>query len=56
MEAFNPGPDEKQQISIRLDIYKLSIVDKAATKTGLSRNQFINQCIDYALAHMETDE
>ena len=43
---------EKTVISIRLNTDKLERVDEIAGKTGISRNEFLVQCIDYALKNL----
>ena len=52
MKEFIPYKQEKEVISIRLDSELLKTVDEAATKAGISRNEFINQCISFALEHL----
>lgn len=52
MKKFIPYKQEKEVISIRLDSELLKTVDEAATKAGISRNEFINQCISFALEHL----
>ena len=56
MTNFEPTKNnktkEKTLISIRLDSDTLKIVDEIAAKTDISRNEFIVQCIDYALKNM----
>lgn len=52
MKDFKPIKQEKTVISIRLDIDRLAIIDKEAGKVDISRNEFIVQCIDYALNNM----
>lgn len=50
MKRFQPtNKSEKIVISIRLNLDKVEELDKIASKTDISRNQLINQCIDYAL-------
>ena len=57
MSNFEPTKNnktkEKTLISIRLDSDTLKIVDEIAVKTDISRNEFIVQCIDYALKNMK---
>ena len=53
MEAFSPKKEEKEVISIRLPTILLKKVDESAAKADLSRNELINQCIIYALDHLE---
>ena len=52
MKEFIPYKQEKEVISIRLDSELLKTVDDAAAKAGISRNEFINQCITFALEHL----
>ena len=52
MKDFKPTKQEKTVISIRLDIDRLAIIDREAGKVDISRNEFIVQCIDYALNNM----
>ena len=49
VKKFKPTKSEKTVISIRIDNDLLNLVDKMATKTNISRNELIIQCIDYAL-------
>lgn len=57
MPKFQPtkklNTNEKIVISIRLNLDKVEKLDKIAGKTDISRNQLINQCIDYALKNIE---
>lgn len=52
MEKFLPKKTEKEVISIRLPVDMLSEIDRTAAIFDLSRNEFINQCIGFALRHM----
>lgn len=52
MSAFIPKQYKKDPITIRMSKDKLEAVDSAASAFGMSRNEFLNQCIDYALKHM----
>ena len=56
MANFIPRKPEKEVISMRISIETLAEVDRQADKIGISRNEFINQCISFALANMETEE
>lgn len=57
MPKFQPtkklNTNEKIVISIRLNLDKVEELDKIASKTDISRNQLINQCIDYALKNID---
>ena len=57
MEKFNPSKrqlkKEKVVTSIRLELEQLEAIDKASYETGISRNEFIVQCIAYALENMK---
>ena len=55
MEKFSPKKEEKEVISIRLPSSLLKEIDKNAAKADLSRNELINQCISYALNHIENN-
>lgn len=60
MAKFKPGKiinkNEKIVISVRLSSKKLEELDKIAVKTDISRNQLINQCIDYAIDNIDFKE
>ncbi len=53
MIKFQPAKSEKVVISIRIDDYKLEEIDKIASKIDISRNELINQCLDYAINNLE---
>ena len=53
MDKFSPKKIDKEIISIRVSVDLLKRVDDEATKADISRNEMINQCIDYALGHLE---
>lgn len=53
MKKFKPTKSEKVVISIRLDIDKLEHIDNIANKINISRNELINQCLDYAVENLE---
>ncbi len=53
MEKFIPRKLEKEVISVRISSETLEVLDSKAAKTGISRNELINQCIHFALANME---
>ena len=53
MEKFVPKRQEKEVISMRIPIELLREVDRQAGVINISRNEFINQCIIFALANME---
>ena len=57
MKEFKPSKQsktkEKTVISIRIDADTLSKVDELAVKTDISRNEFIVQCINYALENLK---
>ena len=56
MIKFQPSKSEKVVISIRLEDYKVQEIDKIASKIDISRNELINQCLDYALNNLEFKE
>ncbi len=53
MAKFIPRKYEKDVISIRIPSETLAEIDEKAARTGISRNELINQCIRFALANME---
>ncbi len=53
MKNFKPKKQEKVVISIRLESDTLKTIDNFSTKSDISRNEFIVQCIDYALSNMK---
>ena len=52
MPGFIPKQYKKDAVTIRLDSEKIRQIDLLAQRFGLSRNEFINQCIDFALRNM----
>ncbi len=52
MEDFKPIKQEKTVISIRIDVDVLKKIDKLSNDTDISRNEFIVQCIDFALKNL----
>lgn len=53
MKSFKPIKQEKMVISIRIDADTLEKIDNNSNKYNLSRNEFIVQCIDYAMENIE---
>ncbi len=56
MEKFIPRKPEKEVISMRIPTEVLEQIDAEADACDISRNEFINQCITFALSHMEVSE
>lgn len=56
MAKFVPKKFEKEVVTVRMSSDLLETVDQKAAVTGISRNQFLIQCIEYALANMEDEE
>ena len=54
MANFIPKQYKKEPITIRVTPQKLEEIDRAARNHDMSRSEFINQCIDFALNNMET--
>lgn len=52
MDRFVPEKQEKTTTSIRLPEKTMEEIDRRANIAGISRNEFIKQCIDYALSRM----
>jgi len=55
MEKFIPRKKEKEVISMRISSETLVQIDEKAAQINISRNEFINQCISFALANMGSD-
>lgn len=55
MDKFIPQKQDKEVISIRLPSSLLQTVDENAAASNLSRNEFINQCIIFAMEHIKID-
>lgn len=53
MIKFQLAKSEKVVISIWIENYKLEEIDKIASKIDISRNELINQCLDYAINNLE---
>ena len=53
VERFVARMPEKEVISMRIPADTPQILDDKAAKTGISRNELINQMILFALANME---
>lgn len=49
---FIPKQYKKDPITIRIEFEKLERIDGLSAKYNLSRSEFINQCIDYAIDNM----
>lgn len=54
MREFKPKKQEKDVISIRIDTELLEKVDKLSNDVDISRNEFIVQCIEYAIDNITT--
>ena len=55
IDTFVPKPYSSDPITIRIPVEKLRLIDDLAAKSNLSRSKFLNQCIDYALEHIEIE-
>lgn len=53
---FKPRSGEKEVISFRLPKELLSVIDELAVKNALSRNEFMVQCLDFAIENIEETE
>lgn len=49
MTKFKPTKNEKVVISIRIDQDKLNVIDEMSKRIDISRNEIINQCLEYAI-------
>ncbi len=53
MQKFVARKPEKEVISMRIPTNTLHILDEKAAIAGISRNELINQMIQFALENME---
>ncbi len=53
MANFIPKKPEKEVISVRISTVTLHEIDNKSAEIGISRNEFINQCIVFALMNIE---
>ena len=53
MAKFTPRKFEKEVISMRVSSEVLVKIDGKAAKIGISRNELLNECIQFALDNME---
>ena len=56
MTEFNPSKVEKTVISIRIEMEKLKTIDALSSERDISRNEFILQCIDFALNNIKNSD
>ncbi len=54
MAVFTPQKQDKELISVRLPVDLLKTIDKNAAKADISRNEFINQCILFAMENISS--
>lgn len=55
MAQFTPKQYRKEQFTIRMEREMLEKVDKLAAQYHLSRSEFIVQCVQFAMEHMDQD-
>lgn len=57
MNTFQPSKkpinNKKIVVSVRMDISRINKIDEIASKIDISRNELINQCVEYALNNLE---
>lgn len=56
MEKFFPKKADKEITTIRIPKDVLDLVDQKAAAFDISRNEFINQCILYAINNLSEDK
>ncbi len=56
MAKFVARKPEKEVISMRISVETLQILDDKAARSGISRNELMNQMILFALANMDDSE
>ncbi|MCR5664926.1 MAG: ribbon-helix-helix domain-containing protein [Oscillospiraceae bacterium] len=55
MQQFMPKKPEKDVITMRIPVDTLRELEAMAARYDLSRNELINQCVRYALDHMNRE-
>lgn len=53
LEKFSPKKADREVTTIRIPKEILDVIDMKSAAYDISRNEFINQCILYALKNME---
>lgn len=56
MAKFIPQKPDKEVISIRLTADLLKSIDENAEKAEISRNEYINQCIIFAMQNIDFED
>ena len=56
MKKFIAKKTEKEVISLRIPSEILETIDNKSTEIGISRNELINQMIQYALDNMDDSQ
>jgi metal-responsive CopG/Arc/MetJ family transcriptional regulator len=51
MTEFNPSKTEKVVTTLRIEAGLLSEIDDLSAKADISRNEFIVQCVEFAMKH-----
>jgi len=54
-DKFRPRNQEKSVISIRLEDMTIKKIDDFANDNRISRNEFIKQCIEFALERIDVN-
>lgn len=52
MGDFQPKPYKKEAVTIRFDGHTLCELERVADLYGLSRNELVVQCVQYALKNL----
>ena len=52
MNGFVPKPYKKEAVTIRFDDAILHRLERVADQYGLSRNELVVQCVEYALQNL----
>lgn len=53
---FTPRRGEKEVISFRIPKDLLNEIDRIASQNALSRNEFMIQCLEYALHNIDPED
>lgn len=52
MKDFVPKPYKKEAVTIRFDHETLEKLEKTSNQYGISRNELVVQCVQYALQNL----
>ena len=56
MKRFQPVKSDKIVITIRIEDYRVEVLDRIANKINIIRNELISQCLDFAIKNIDFKE